>query len=159
MKQIQFLVPLIFFLLSAVLTLSVNPAEAQKIPEVVTDAAGISVKEAKDKTGSETKDKTVSVKVDALDSNALKELSDSTQMTLDEKKKDVSNTVVEGQKAMAEKEHIQNKADKLKNELEETKTKIKETGTQISKHDRQQLQHKSRQLENEYKTLQKKLET
>ncbi len=159
MKQIQFLVPLIFFLLSAVLTLSVNPAEAQKIPEVVTDAAGISVKENKDKTGSETKDKTDSVKVDALDSNALKELSDSTQMTLDEKKKDVSNTVVAGQKAMAEKEHIQNKADKLKNELEETKTKIKETGSQISKHDRQQLQHKSRQLENEYKTLQKKLET
>lgn len=149
MKSIQILVALIFFLLSAVLTLSVSTAGAQAVPEAVKDAVGI--------TAEETKDTSVPVKTDTLDSNALQELSDSTRMTLDEKKKGVSDSVVEGQKAMAEKEVIQNKVDKLKNELEETQTKMKDAGSHASKLDSQQLQHKSRQLEKEYNSLKNEL--
>ena len=87
MKSIQILVALIFFLLSAVLTLSVSTAGAQTVPEAVKDAVGI--------TAEETKDTSVPIKTDSLDSKALQELSDSTRMTLDEKKKGVSDSVVE----------------------------------------------------------------
>ncbi len=141
MKKNIFLVPLLFLLLSPVPSLS-----AAEEPITVDET----------KTAIEIKDKAAPINVGALESSALKELSDSTQTTLTEKKKDASDAVVEGQKALVEKETVQNKVDTLEQELQETKTKIEKA--EKGKTDVRQLEQKSRQLEKEHQVLVKELD-
>ena len=149
MKRILLLVPVLFFLLSAVFTLSVAMPGPQEV-----------LKEEKKITGTsdeKSQEEKVSDIVETLESKDLNVLSDSTQTSLDEKKKDVSDAVVEGQQALVEKEAIQNKVDKLDKELEETKTKIKDTDNQKSKADIHQLKQISRQLEKKSQALKNEL--
>ncbi|MCU7833854.1 MAG: mechanosensitive ion channel [gamma proteobacterium symbiont of Taylorina sp.] len=146
MKQILFSA-LLVFLLSVIFNQSM--AVTQKISDVVKKEKAVSPKSSDEED--------ISINARALESKALEELSDSTKMTLDEKKKEASNAVIESQKALQEKKATQNKVDELKQELEETQTKIKETDTPKSKADINQLTKKSRQLEKQYQSLQDEL--
>ena len=151
MKRILFLISLLFFLLSVVLI-----AEAQITPEEVKKVV-TTTPDKKDKDSKDSKDKETPVNVDVLDRKQLNELSDSTQTILEDKKKDVSKSVVAGQKALLEKEAIQDKVDNVEKQLEETKTKIKDTEKLHSKTAVHELKQQSKQLEKEYQVLKNEL--
>jgi len=139
------------FLFSILLNLSA--ANAQKIPQVAKNIADSTTTEKQTNTNN------TQIDIDVLQSNALKELTDSTEKTLTEKKQDVSDAVLASQKALVEKESVQNKVEDVEKALKETQTKIKRTTQQQSKADIQQLKKKSQQLEKEHQALKKELET
>jgi len=112
--------------------------------------------EEEQKTANEAKDETAQINVGVLESSALKELSDSTQTTLDEKKKGASDAAVKSQEALLAKDEVQNKVDTLEQELQETNTQIEKAAKE--KTDVAQLKQKSRQLEKEHQALTKELE-
>lgn len=148
MKHILFLIPVLLFLLPGLLTLPIT--KAQTAPDVVNKLAD---------TPADTSAKSNDAKlnVNALESNALKELSDSTKTSLDEKKKDVSDATIESNKALIEKEAVQKQVQSVEKELQETQEKMTQTGNQKSKFDVNKMQEKSRKLEKEYQILKNEL--
>ncbi len=117
--------------------------------------------EIKDTLDSETKpsktENTDKLNVKALETSDLEKLSDSKKSSLDEKKKDASAAVVKSQKALDEKEVVQDKVESLEQEQQETKDKITEAKSQNLNKELHQLKKKSVQLEQEHKTLKKSL--
>ena len=95
--------------------------------------------------------------VDVIESQTLKSLSDSTQTSLEEKREDVNDTVIKSQKALKEKEAVQNKVDKLEQNLQETKAKIEDSSHNKSRAEISQLKKKSAQLKKEKQKLDNEL--
>ena len=98
-----------------------------------------------------------SINVDALDPGDLKQLSESTENTLDEKKKHVSNAVVEAQKALQEKNTIEDQIEQLKIQLGDTRKKITDTENKRSNDNIKFLKQQSKQLDKKYLLLKKQL--
>ena len=136
MKQ-TFLLFLLFFTF-----LNISLVEAQKIPDT-----------AETKDTAKAKATAVNIPVDSLETGALEQLSTSTQNSLDEKKKDVSNTTLKSQQALLEKDAAQNKVDDVEKQLEQTKQEIKNNSAQKTKAEIQELKKKSQELEKQHNNL------
>jgi len=116
---------------------------AQKIPDRVKQAVS---------SQQENTQESPIVDVKNMEKVALDAMADSTQESIDEKKKEITDTVVKTQKAFNEKDQVQEKVKVLEKELEETKNQIKKAIKE--KNNVKHLEKKSRQLEQQHQKLQ-----
>ncbi len=156
MKRIVFLTTACFFLLLILPQLS--PAEVMTKADIAAQVTDSANKQPDKQIDKATKEEKLAKTVDTLETDVLHELSDSTKTSLEEKKKDVNEAVVAGQKALQEKEAIQDKVEAIEKQLEETKSKIQDNSTSQSQKDIKRLKQQSKKLEKEYQNLQKKLQ-
>jgi len=144
--------PFLFFIVCTLL--SVTMAAAQKIPEGVKQVVSSKQKVETEKKQENAEDiqQAPAVDVGSMEKSALEAMADSTQDSIDEKKKEISDTVVKTQRAFDEKDQVQEKVKALKTELEKTQKQIKKALKE--KTEVKHLENKSQQLEQQYQQLQ-----
>jgi len=133
----------------------ISLSEAQSVQTEIKDSLVGGADDSKTQTA--VKKETDKLNVQALDTSDLEKMSDSKQLSLDKKKQDVSASIVKSQKALDEKEVVQDKVEALEQEQQATKDKITTAKKEKSKKDLHQLKEKSVQLAQEHKKLKKDL--